>query len=353
MMKKIFHLFLFLGYFAFSQEYKIENEKLKGNISSLNLFALENNDVEIPVKINSYDKKGRILVSKIYYNGRINSTERNEYSKNQIVTEICDYCNDLDKIFANFSIKENQKYPYKGYGTNDPKRTLKIIQTTDKKGNIILSKTYSLEGYLLWFKKSTYDKNSNLLLEENYDDDGKKESSYKKNSYNKKGLISEMIVFENDYERKSVFSYDNLDRILTKKEWLQNQITEKSYEYKIEKDTSKVLLFLKNSPEEEKNLIQVDLSYSENDKQIKKEIHYYKDKPNYIKISEFDKNNNLLQIQNFSDQNELRSEIKLLNDKKGNWIHMNYSELIKASYNGSEPKPEWRTRKYVRKIEYN
>ena len=350
-MKKIVYLFLFCGYFAFSQEYKIENEELKGNIKTSHLSLLEKDNV-IPVEIKNYDKKGRIILLKTFYNGKIATTERNQYLDGQIITEVCDYCDDLDKAFANFSIKEDEKSPYKGFVTNNPRRTFKFVKSTDKKGNIISLKTYSSEGYLLSETKSTYDKNANLLLEETFADNGKKEPEFKKNIYNKKGQLIETVNVMNHHSTKYVYEYNPQGKRITEKEWQGDTAYENSYEYSVEKDTTKVLVFGKKSTESENILRTMDLTYPEKDKKINKRIRLDNGKPSNTEISKFDKNNNLILKQNFNDKEEMLSETKLVYDTKGNWTQMDYSYLVNASYNGSEPKPEWRTKTYIRKIEY-
>lgn len=352
-MKKIVYLFLFLGYFAFSQEYKLENDELKGNIKSLELFIVRNNDIEIPIEIKNYDSKGRILLSKTYYNGRINTTERNQYSKNQIITELCDYCDDLDKEFANFSIKENQKNPYKGYVTAEPRRTFKAIKTTDKNGNVVLSKTYNQEGYLSWETRSTYNKNSNLLLEENFDDEGKKEPEFKKNAYNQKGLLTETVNVMRHYDTKKIYEYDNLGRKIGEKEWQGERFIEFIYEYKKDKDTAKVLKYFKNREDNSFQLGTSELTYFEKEKKITRVTGTYNGKINSIQVLEYDAQNKLTSKKYYNDKNELRTETTLIYDNIGNWVELNDSNLINTSYNGSEPKPEWRTNKYIRKIQYH
>lgn len=352
-MKKTVYLFLFLGHFAFSQEYKLEKEELKGNIKSLELFIVGNNATEIPIEIKNYDTKGRILLSKTYYDGRLNTTERNQYLKNQIITELCDYCTDLDQEFANFSIKENQKNPYSGYATADPRRTFKTIKTTDKKGNVILSKIYNPEGYLNWETKSTYDKNSNLLLEENFNDEGKKEPEFKKNTYNQKGLLVETVNVMRHYDTKKVYEYDQLGQKIGEKEWQGERFNEYVYEYLTEKDTIKLLKYLKNPTDNKLQLRTSEFTYAQKDKKTIKITEIYNGKVNFIKVLEYDSKNNLVTKKQYNDKNELRSDVNLVYDDKGNWIEMSYSNLINTSYNGSEPKPEWRTNKYIRKIQYN
>src|SRR5690606_14830179 len=129
---------------------------------------------------------------------------------------------------------------YKGYVTNSPNKTFKHYKITDKNGNVISSKTYNSEGYLIWVTKSTYDEKSNLLLEESFDDEGKKTGNYKKNTYNKKCLITEKIESNNFTERKCIFKYDDLGRIISEK---YSDNSEFVYEYSTVQDTIKIVTF--------------------------------------------------------------------------------------------------------------
>jgi hypothetical protein len=346
-------LFLILGFYSYSQEYKIENEELKSSVKSLDLFSVSDAKKEIPIELKTFDSKGRISVSKTYYDGRINTTERNQYLNNQIIRELCDYCDDIDKAFANFSIKENQKSPYSGYVTTDPKRTFKSIKTTDKKGNVILSKTYNNEGYLIWETKSTYDRNSNLLLEETFDDEGKKEPEFKKNTYNKKGLLIEATNVMSNFVKKTVYEYDYLNRKKVEKEWHGERFNEYIYEYKKDKDTAKILKYFKNPQDNSLKIRTIEITYFEKDKKIIRITATYNGKINFIQYFEYDTQNKLLSKKYYNGKNELRTETILVYDKMGNWVEMNVSNLINTSYNGSEPKPEWTTNTYIRKIEYN
>src|SRR5690606_10842872 len=127
-MKRIICLFLLAGYFSYSQPYKIENDELKGNVKSLELFNFTNNNTEELIEYKTYDEKGRVLVSEVfnsYYIGFSKIKERNQYLDNQIITEFCDSCDDLDKAFADFSVRENQKLRYKGDLTPNPSVTHK------------------------------------------------------------------------------------------------------------------------------------------------------------------------------------------------------------------------------------
>ena len=356
MIKKLIWLFLFVGCFGYSQPYKFENDELKGNVQSLELFILKNNNPEKLVEHKTFDKKGRILTSKTYdFDGKwIRSNERNQYSDNQIITTFCE-CEDLDKAFANFYKKgviknEESSDGIIVYATNNPPiRRHRDYKITDESGNVISSKRYTSEGYFSRETKSTYDKNSNFLLEENFDSQGEKSEYFKKNTYNEKGLLTEKITSE----IKFVFEYDDLERKISEEEWSGNKrVLKISYEYMIAKDTSKVFSFW-NSPEEDKYLKNTEFSYFEGNKRIAELTEVNKDGSiNFRTVSEYDKNNNLVSKKHYNYKNELRSETKLVYDNNENWIEMNLSKLIKTSYDGSEPKPEWRTEKYIRKIQY-
>lgn len=311
-----------------------------------------NTDEKVPLEIKNFDNKGRLLESKTFYDGRLNTNERTTYQGKIITTELCDYCSDLDKAFADFSIKENQKNPYAAYATDNPRRTIKTIKTTDKDGNIIVSKSYNSQGYLNSVTKAIFDKKSNLLLKENFEDEGKKTPYFKKNTFNSNGLLEQKITFANRYESKSTYSYDKLDRKIIEKQIQVDRTTEYHFEYGTKKDTTLVLTYYKSGNESKLALKKRELSYLEKDIKITKEINLNHVKILSIDISHFDKKNNLILKKNFNDKNELRSEIKLIYDKKANWIEMEYCYLVNASYNGNEPKPEWRTTTYIRTIVY-
>jgi len=349
-LKRIIYLILLIGYFSFSQDYVVPNEQLKGNIKSINIFKLENNK-EIPVELKNFDTKGRVLLLKTYYDGRLHTTERNQYNNNQIITEFCDYCDDIEKEFLNFSIKENQKNPYSGYATADPRRTFKHIKTLDKSGKVTTLKTYSSEGYLIWNTKFIYDKKSSLILEEKFDDENKK-LSFKKNIFNDKGLIIEETEFKNDYEKTTNYTYDNFNRKIVEKTSQGKRVNEIFIDYIIEKDSTKVLSFVKQSDNNEKILKKMNISYPFKENNMTKEIYFIKNKPNSTIISEYNKNQKLLSEKIYNSKNELISEKTFSYDKKGNWFELISSNLINKSYNGSEPKPEWEIKNYIRKIEY-
>ncbi|PZO30723.1 MAG: hypothetical protein DCF13_02480 [Flavobacteriaceae bacterium] len=371
-MKKIIYLFLLTGYFGYSQDYKFENDELKGNVQFLELLVSDKYNTDRLIEYKTFDKKGRILISKRYDGKYIRENESNQYFENQIITEFCDSCKDLDKVFADFSDKGSQKSPYKGYATADPSRTYKIIRTTDNKGNVILSKTYSSEGYFLWETKFIYDKKSNLLLEETFDDEGKKRKEYKKNTYNKKGLLTEKISKNNYTENKYIYEYDNLDRKIFEKQFYGERITEITfkydnlgrtvyekhssnlevvYEYTTIKDTVKVVKFHVDS-ERNKQIRNVKILYSKGKNKITEERQFdEKGETSSTRIVEKDENQNLISSK-FSNSVGYAVNKDIIYDKKGNWIEQKISKLVKASYDGSEPKPEWQTEKYIRKIQY-
>lgn len=352
-MTKLFSLlFLIITFAGFSQEYKIAPQELKGKVKSVEAVLLSNNNQQIPQELKIFDNKGRLIESKIFYDGRINTFERSIYQGNIIVTDLCDYCTDLDKAFVNFKIKENLKNPYSGYATAEPRRTHRTIKTTDKNGNVIISKTYNSEGYLNWVIKATYDKKSNLILEENFDDEGKKTPSYKSKKYNAKGLLEEETTFANNFERKATYTYDVSGRRIAEKVVQADRTTEMLYEYLAERDTIKILTYAMNLKDNTKNLKKIKQTYTVNGTKTSKETNFYMGKSSNVEFSEFDKNGNLVLSKSYNDKNELRQEIKLVNDVKGNWILMEYSYLVNASYNGSAPKPEWRLSNYSRKIVY-
>jgi len=350
-MKKFIGILLLSGYFGFSQPFKVENDELKGKVKSLELFVLKDlskNDIEKLLEHKTFDEKGRTLTSKTYegHFDRIRSNERNKYLDNQIITEICD-CKDLDKAFANFSDKGNQKFPYKGYGTNSPNKTFKHYKITDKNGNVISLKTYNSEGYLIWVTKSTYDEKSNLLLEESFDDEGKKTGNYKKNTYNKKGLFTEKIESNNFTESKRIFKYDDLGRIISEK---YNDNSEFAYEYSTVQDTIKVIKFYIDS-EQNKQISTIEKSYKKGKNKITEKQFFVKGTLSNSKTFEYDKNKNLVLIKLYNESG-YRQETEFVYDKKANWVELNYSKLVNTSYKGGTPKPEWKIEKYIRKIQY-
>lgn len=352
-MTKAFSLLFFIfANCGFAQEYKIAPQDLKGKVKSVETVLLNNVNHEIPQELKIFDSKGRLIESKIYYDGRINTFERSIYQGSTIVTDLCDYCTDLDKEFVNFKIKENLKNPYSGYATAEPRRTYRTIKTTDKNGNVIVSKTYNSEGYLNWVTKRTYDKESNLILKENFDEEGKKMPSYISNKYNTKGLLEEETTFDHNFERKVTYTYDVSGRKISEIVVQADRTTEMLYEYSTEKDTLKVLTYAMNLKDKTKNLKKIKLTYNVNGNKTSKETNFYLGKSSNVEVSEFDKNGNLVLSKSYNDKNQLRQEIRLVNDRKGNWISMEYSYLVNASYNGSEPKPERRTSKYLRTIVY-
>lgn len=352
-MKKILFLFFLTFYNGFSQEYILEDEVLKGKPKSIELTVSSENSNEIPIESKTFDEKGRIILFKKFYNNSIHTQERTKYTKNQIITELCDGCNDLDKEFAEFSIKENQKNPYSGYLTADPRRTFKTIKTTDKKGNVILSNTYNPEGYLIWEKRYTYDKNTNLLSTETFDDEGKKEKEYIKNTYDSKGLLIESINVTDHHETKTAYEYDKQNRKIIEKVWQNKKLNEYKFEYLTIKDTSKVLKYYKNLDDNSFKLGTSEVTYVENNTKIKKVTGIYNGNINYTRFFVYDAQNKLISKTYYNEKNELRTETRIRYDQVGNWIEMNVSNLMNVSYNGGELKPEWRRNKYIRKIQYN
>lgn len=349
-MKKFIGILLLSGYFGFSQPFKVENDILKGSVKSLELFVLRDlpkNDEKL-LEHKTFDEKGRTLISKTFddYSDRIRSNERNQYSDNQIITEICD-CKDLNKAFANFSDKGNQKFPYKGYGTNSPNRTFKHNKITDKNGNIISAKIYNSEGYLTWVTKSTYDEKSNLLLEESFDNEGKKTGNYKKYTYNEKGLITEKIESNNFTENKRIFKYDDLGRIISEK---YSDNSEFVYEYITVQDTIKVVTFYID-PEQNKQLSIIEKSFKKGKNKITEKQFFYKGTLSNSKIFEYDKNKKLISIKLYNVSG-YRQVTEFVYDKKANWVELNFSKLVNTSYKGSTTKSEWKIEKYIRKIQY-
>ncbi|WP_333693311.1 hypothetical protein [Flavobacterium sp.] len=351
-MNKLYWIIVFFGSYGFCQEYKLENEVLKGKIKSIELSVSKENTAQTPIEHILFDTKGRIIQSKTFFNQRLHTFERNQYIKNQIVTDLCDYCDDLDKEFAHFSIKENQKNPYTGYATAEPRRTHKTIKTIDKKGNIIRSKTFNSEGYLIWEKRLFYDKNSNLLETETFDDEGKKEPEFLKNTFNTKGLLIESVNVMRHNNLKTIYEYDSQNRKKVEKIWQDNRVMEYHYIYKSTPDTSAVYKYSKNLEDHSLQLRTKELTYYEKGKKIICITETYNNKITFVRVFEYDLQNKLRAKKYYNDKNELRSETFLIYDKKGNWIEMNVSNLINTSYNGSEPKPVWHKNTYYRKIEY-
>lgn len=351
MKKSLLFIIFFIVVSGFTQEYKMVSEELKGPVKSVEIIML-NTDKKVPLEIKNFDSKGRLLESKTFYDGRLQTNQRNTYQNNTIISEFCDNCDDLDKAFANFVIKENQKNPYSGYATSNPIKTTKTIKTTDKNSNVIVSKVYNAQGYLKWSTQSKFDNNSNLLLEENFDLEGKKTSSYKIKKYNEKGLVEEELTSGKNYQTKSIYTYDNLGQKIADKEVQENRITEYVYEYSTENDSIKELSYYINPNDGTKSLRNKKHSYFQNGIKITKEVDFNNIKTTATRFFEFDKKNNLISKKEYNDKNELRSEIKLVYDNKSNWIKMDYSYLVQASYDGSAPRPEWRTNHYLRTILY-
>jgi len=165
-------------------------------------------------------------------------------------------------------------------------------------------------------------------------------------------LIIEETEFKNDYEKTTNYTYDNFNRKIVEKTSQGKRVNEIFIDYIIEKDSTKVLSFVKQSDNNEKILKKMNISYPFKENNMTKEIYFIKNKPNSTIISEYNKNQKLLSEKIYNSKNELISEKTFSYDKKGNWFELISSNLINKSYNGSEPKPEWEIKNYIRKIEY-
>jgi len=351
-MKKLNYLFLLIGFFGSSQNYIVENEKLKGNIKSIDLFIIEYGNKEKPVDLRTFDSKGRPLIVKKYNDRYLRSEERNEYLPNQIITTLCESCGDqFDHHFSEFSIKENQKYPYSGYATNDPSVRNKTYKTIDKKGNVSLEKYYTGEGYLTSIAKLTYNANSKLLSRESYDDENKLLSS-KKYVYNKNNLIIEEVTKRDDQpELKVNYLYDNLGRIILEKQNYNNSLYETSYEYLKVQDTAKILRY-SSSPPKEKKLYQIELTYPKSNGEITEKQNVSNNKVGHKTVYEYDQTKKLILQKYYDDKNDLIRESHYTYDKNGNWIEINISETVHIIYNNDPPKNEIQKKKYIRRIQY-
>lgn len=352
--KKLSFLFCLIGFLGTAQIYKIENEKLKGKIKSLALYSTENSSKEKLVEQQIFNTKGRLLNSKKYSEfdrgDKVRLEERNEYQPNLIITTICENCSDFDKVFAEFSKKDNQKYPYSGYGTNKPDIKRRIYKTTDKKGNIILEKYYNAEGYLISTEKNNYNVNSKLVSSENFDNENIL-NSYQKYMYNKNGLVTEEVS-KNDTqpELKYTYSYDELGRKIHQKQSYDNRISETFYTYIKEKDTLKNQTF--SFYNNEKKLQSVELIYPHFKNEIKEKQNINKDKISNRSISEYDDKKNLISQKFYDEKNEMIREANFSYDKAGNWVEIIMQETYLVNYNQDAPKPETRIKKFIRKIEY-
>lgn len=349
---KIFSfLFCVIGSIGFAQIYNDENPKLKGKTKSVDLSVIEYRQNEKFLEKQTFDVKGRILVEKKYSDGQLRSEERNEYQPNQIITTTCQSCNDFDKIFSQFSIRENQKYPYSGYVTNSPSGGRKIYKRIDSKGNVVSEKFYSAEGYLLSNTKKVYDKTSKITLTETFDDENKL-TSYRKYVYNKNGLILEDIN-KNEMQPESIsnYSYDNLGRKTFYKNNYANRIFTETYEYSKVKDTAKTLTYSAYD-NEEKKLKSIEITYPKLKNTIKEKQRIIKDKIQNRIISEYDENKRLMVQKFYNEKNELIRETHTKYDTTGNWVEINLEETVSVRYNNDPPKMELQTRKYLRKIEY-
>jgi hypothetical protein len=90
MTKYTMHLLLFFGFLGNAQEHKMVSEELKGNVKSIEIFIVSENDKKTQLEVKNFDNKGRILTYKTFYNGRLNLNERRTYQNNTITTELCD-----------------------------------------------------------------------------------------------------------------------------------------------------------------------------------------------------------------------------------------------------------------------
>ena len=352
MLCKIFSfLFCLSGFIVFAQIYNDENPKLKGKTKSVDLSIIEYGQNEKFLEKQTFDVKGRILVEKKYSDGRLRYEKRNEYQLNQIITTTCQSCNDFDKTFSQFSIKENQKYPYSGYVTDSPSGGGKAYKRIDSKGNVISEKFYSAEGYLLSSTKNVYNITSKITSTETFDDENKL-TSYRKYIYNKNGLILEDInKNETQPESKSNYSYDNLGRKTFYKNSYANRIFTETYEYSKVKDTAKTLTYYAYD-NEEKKLKSIEIAYPKLKNTIKEKQRIEKGKIQNRIISEYDESKKLIVQKFYNDKNELIRETHTKYDKTGNWVEINAEETILVRYNNDAPKKELQTIKYLRKIEY-
>lgn len=349
---KLNFIFFLIGYFSSAQDYIVENDKLKGKIKSINLFIIEYGNKEKPVEQQTFDAKGRPLITKKYSEGYLRSEERNQYNPNQIITTLCESCGEnLDRYFSEFSIKGNEKDPYAGYGTNDPSARTKTFKTPDKKGNIILEKFYNSEGYLISTSKSVFNLASKKLSTENYSSENELRSS-QRNIYNKSNLITETISkSENKSELKMNYSYDNQGRIIFEKQNYNNSISETSYEYLKEKDTTKILKYSSNSSGE-KRLHHIEKSYPQLQGKIVEKQNVFDNKLGNKRVYEYDETKKLTALKYFNEQNEAIKELHYTYDKTGNWNEINISETINVTYDKEEPRKEIQKTKYIRRIEY-
>lgn len=351
LIRTVCFLFYLVGFFSIAQIYNDENPKLKGKIKSVDLSVTEYRQNEKPLEHQSFDVKGRILVEKKYSDGRLINEERNEYQPNQIITTSCQYCNDFDKTFSRFSIKENQKYPYSGYVTNSPSGGRKVYKKIDSKGNVVSEKSYNTEGYLLFNTKYVYNTTSKITLTETLDDENKL-TSYRKYVYNKNGLLLEDInKNETQPESKSNYSYDNQGRKTFYKNNYANSIYTETYEYSKAKDTAKTQTYSAYD-NEEKKLKSIEIAFPKLKNTIKEKKSIVKGKIQNRVISEYDENKNLIVQKFYDEKNELIRETHTKYDKTGNWIEINVEETISVRYNNDPPKMELQTIKYLHKIQY-
>lgn len=350
MIRKLNIIFLLIGLLSNAQIYNTENGKIKGKVKSIDLSVIEY-DREKFLEQQTFDIKGRTLVLKSFYDGHLGREERNEYKSNQIITTICESCNDFDKAFSKFSLKENQKHTYSGYVTNTSGIQQKIYKTTDTKGNVLFEKYYNVEGYLISSQKNIYNINSKIVSIENFDNENKL-LSYRKCTYNKDGLISEDVnKNETQPEFKLIYFYDNLGRKVMEKNIFRDGISESSYEYLKEKDTVKTLIYSSYNTKEKK-IESIELVYPKQKSKIKEKLNFLNDKISSKTISIYDESKNLISQKFYDENNMLIRETQTKYDKIGNWIEINVKESISVRYDNNPPKMELQTKKYIRKIQY-
>lgn len=349
---KLNFIFFLIGFLSSAQDYIVDNDKLKGNVKSIDIFIIEYGNKEKPVEQQTFDIKGRPLITKKYSEGYLRSEERNQYNPNQIITTLCESCGENpDRYFSEFLIKENQKDPYSGYGTNDPSARTKTFKTPDKKGNIILEKFYNSEGYLISTSKSVFNLASKKLSTENYSSENELLSS-SKNVYNKSNLITEThSKSKNEPELKLNYSYDNQGRLILEKQNYNNSISETLYEYLKVQDTTKILKYSSNL-RGEKRLHHIEKSYSQLQDKIVEKQNIFDNKLGNKRVYEYDENKKLTALKYINEQNESIKELHYTYDTTGNWNEINISETINVIYDKEKPRKEIQKTKYIRRIEY-
>ncbi|KQT15305.1 hypothetical protein ASG31_15370 [Chryseobacterium sp. Leaf404] len=351
MIKKLNYLFLLSGFLSAAQFYEIPKEKPNGNVKSTDLMQISYRNTERPMLLQTFDTKGRLVSEKEYSEHFLRKEIRNEYLPNKIISTICESCGDhFDSYFSRFSIKENEKYPYHGYGTNDHSVRKKVFKTTDSKGNVVTEKFYDTEGYLTSMNKLTYNTASKLLSNEKYNSENEL-SGYDRYKYSNNKLITEKISKSRDEaEEKTNYSYNTSDKKTAEKEVSKCGISEKSFVYSNTKDSIKTLTYaIKNG--KNKKLVLKEISYSKGGKQITELQNIENDEVARTTIFEYDINKNLISKKAYF-KDVLRYEEQYSYDKNKNWISLDYSYLVNASENGSPLKTVWQTEKYFRKIVY-